>query len=50
MFIYPLSRKQYVYGMMIARTSNEISQINKQDEISRCNARAICGKGRVGLI
>ncbi len=30
MFIYPLSRKQYVFGMMIARTSNEISQINNR--------------------
>ncbi len=46
MYIYPLSRKQYVYGMLIARTSNEFTKINKQEENSRCNARGYMRKGK----
>jgi hypothetical protein len=52
MYIYPLSRRQYVYGMLIARTSNEITKIIMREDNSRCNAKGytVCGKGRVGLI
>jgi hypothetical protein len=46
MYIYPLSRRQYVYGMLIARTSNEFTKINEQEENSRCNARGYMRKGK----
>jgi hypothetical protein len=48
MYIYPLSRKQYVYGMLIARTSNEFTKINMREENSRCNARRYMRKGKGG--
>ncbi len=49
MYIYPLSHRQYVYVMLMARTSNEITKIIIRDCILDAMLRDVCGKGRVGL-
>jgi hypothetical protein len=46
MYIYPLSRRQYVYVMLMARTSNEITKIIMRDVNSRCNAKGYMRKGK----
>ncbi len=46
MYIYPLSHRQYVYVMLMARTSNEITTIIMRDLYSRCNAKGYMRKGK----